>query len=345
MKAEGGSLKLTATNLEMAISCLVRGKIEEPGEFTVPAKLFSDFVALLPDGPVDLEVKGETLYVKCGGHATKVSGLSASEFPLVPIVQDGVSYSLTAGALRRALSCVLFAVATNESRPELTGVNIQFNGEAEGAGKAIFAATDSYRLAEVVIVCAGSHEPRSVIVPARALAEVSRILSVFRDDVEVPENVEFVLAENQIVVRYGSVELTSRTIEGTYPNYRQIIPNRFETQARLDSDALARAMKAASLFARTGLYDVQVELDPASKQVRITGTDAVRGENMSVCDADLTGGANRVTLNYRYVLDGLQALNESEALFQMIDANNPCLLLPATSSTEKFLYVVMPIKA
>ena len=338
-------MKLTATNLEMAISCLVRGKIEQEGEFTVPAKLFSDFISLLPGDQVDLHVVGDTLHVRSGSHTTKISGLPASDFPLVPPVRDGVSFTLSAQALRQVLSRVLFAVATNESRPELTGVYASFNDPVDGAGKAVFAATDSYRLSEALIDCHGSSEVRTAIIPARALSEFARILSVFKDDVEVPETVEVVLSDNQIVLRYGSVELTSRTIEGTYPNYRQIIPNRHETEARIQTDALARAMKAASLFARTGLFDVSLELDTEAKQLRVTGADAARGENTSTSEAVIVGTNNRVALNYRYLLDGLTALGEEEARFRMIDANNPCVLLPPESSTgTKFLYIVMPIK-
>ena len=338
---------MTATNLEMAISCLVRGKVEEEGEFTVPVKLFSDFVSLLPEGQVDMEVKDEALHIKCGSHSTRVAGLSASEFPLVPSVEGGFLYTVPSSNMSHTLSRVLFAAANNQSRPELTGVNVQFNEINEGAGKVVFAATDSYRLSEVVSHCGGSTEIRSAIVPSRALAEIGRVLSVFKDDVEVPGAVEFVLTENQVVFRFGSVELTSRTIDGVYPNYRQIIPTRLETQARLQTDDLARSIKAASLFARTGLFDVLVDLDTTNKYLRVTGTDAARGENSSTCEADLTGPSNHVTLNYRYLLDGLSAMDAQETLFQMIDANNPCVLTPAVTdpTTDKFIYIVMPIKA
>lgn len=344
LKAGGGALKFTATNLEMAISCLVRGKIEQEGEFTVPAKLFSDFVSLLPPDQVDLEVEAETLHIRSGSHKTKISGLPASEFPLVPPVSEGFTYRVSAQTLKAALSRILFAVATNESRPELTGVYASFNDPAEGAGKMILAATDTFRLSEVVTGCSGSAEARAAIIPARALAEFSRILSVFKDDVEVPEFLEVLLSDNQVVLRYGSVELTSRTIEGTYPNYRQIIPNRHETEACLPTEALVRAMKTASLFARTGLFDVLVELDADGKQLRVTGSDAARGENTSSSDAVVVGSNNRVSLNYRYLLDGLTATGEEEVRFQMINASNPCVLLPASSSTDtKFVYIVMPI--
>lgn len=344
LKVGGGALKLTATNLEMAISCLVRGKIEQEGEFTVPAKLFSDFVSLLPSGQVDLEVVAETLHVRSGSHKTKITGLPASEFPLIPPMNGGVIYRVAAQILKAALLRVLFAVATNESRPELTGIYTSFNEPAEGIGKVIFAATDTFRLSEVVAGCSGSTESHAAIIPARALAEFSRILSVFKDDVEVPEFVEILFSDNQVMLRYGSVELTSRTIEGTYPNYRQIIPNRHETEACLPTEALVRAMKAASLFARTGLYDVLIELDADGKQLRVTGSDAARGENTSASDAIIVGSNNRVAINYRYLLDGLTAVGEEEARFQMIDANNPCVLLPASSSTgSKFVYIVMPI--
>lgn len=343
MKADGGSLKLTATNLEMAASCIVRGKVDEQGEFTVPAKLFLDYVGLLPSEQVDLEVVGNELRIRCGRYETKMNGLPASEFPLIPSVVSGEAYTVPAKELKDTIGQVLFAVATNEARPELSGVNVSFHAAAVGRGKATFAATDSYRLSERVLDIGGSATPSSVIIPPRTLSEVGRILSVFKDDVEVPEHIEITIAENQMLVRYGSVELTSRTIDGTYPDYRQIIPAAFKTEARVGAQGLGKAIKTASLFSRTGLYDVHLAFLPTEKGISVRGADASRGENTAVCEADVSGDPTQVTLNYRYVLDGLQALGSEEAVFQLVDGANPCVIRPS-GPTPNFLYIVMPIK-
>ena len=142
---------------------------------------------------------------------------------------------------------------------------------------------------------------------------------------------------------YGSVELISRTIEGNYPDYKQIIPKQFQTETVLDRDDFGKAVKTASLFSRTGLFDVTLNLDPTTKQLSVKALDASRGENTAVCGADISGQKNTVTVNYRYLLDGLNAMETEEVLFQMIDPSNPCLVTPKDTSMQ-YLYIVMPIK-
>jgi len=182
----------------------------------------------------------------------------------------------------------------------------------------------------------------SFIIPSRTLGEVNRILAVFKDEVEAPTEIILKLSDNQAVFSYGSVELVSRLIDGNYPDYRQIIPKSFQTQAVLDRDDFAKAVKTASLFSRTGLFDVTLEFDPAAKKLRVKATDAARGENTAECEADATGNENKVTVNYRYLLDGLNAMGSDQVLFKMIDAGNPCVIQPAEGSN--YLYIVMPIK-
>ena len=184
--ANNGNIRLTATNLEIAVSCLVRGKVDENGELTIPSKLFFDFVNLLPNDKVDIRAEDQTLFVECGGSKTRMNGLPASDFPLVPSVVAEQIFHIPADAFRRALAQVLFSVATNESRPELSGVFLKFQPSAKG--EVVFAATDSYRLAErrCALSAGGSDKEVSVIVPARTLAEVSRILSIFKDSVGSP---------------------------------------------------------------------------------------------------------------------------------------------------------------
>jgi len=344
MKTEGGSMRMTTTNLETATSCLVRGKVEEEGEFTIPSKLFFDYVALLPNENVELLIEGDVLQIECGGNKTKIKGMAASEFPLVPPVSGGRSYSVPAEALRMALSQVLFAVASNESRPELAGVSMRFHNPAAGKNNLTLAATDSYRLAESTVTLGqgSAEEPFDVIIPARALGEVARTLSLFKDGVESPDTVQIQLTDNQVVFTFGSVELTSRTIEGEYPDYAQIIPKDFQSEAVLNRADLIKSVKTASLFSRTGLFDVTLRVDPAGKQLVVTAVDATRGENTANCSADVTGNENTITVNYRYFLDGLNAMSTDQVLFRSIDGSNPCLVSP--KDVEGYQYIVMPIK-
>jgi DNA polymerase-3 subunit beta len=343
VKSEGGTIKLTATNLEMAVHCSVRGKVDESGEYTIPSKLFFDYVSLLPNETVHLHSNEQAVNVECGTHKTKINGLPSSEFPLVPRVSEARSIQIPVEDFRQALSQVLFAVATNESRPELTGVAFQFTSH-QGEGRLILAATDSYRLAESTIpLVSPIQEDHALVVPAKTLSEVNRILSVFRDDVELPSSLTLNVSGSQVLFMYGPVELISRTIDEHYPDYRQIIPSEFRTQAIIDREDFIKAVKTASLFSKTGLFDVVLGFDAQRSELSVSATDATRGHNQSQCSADVSGSSNTVTVNYRYLLDGLQAISSDQVIFEMIDHGNPCLLTPKGSS-ESYRYIVMPIK-
>ncbi|NQV88895.1 MAG: DNA polymerase III subunit beta [Parcubacteria group bacterium] len=343
VKAEGGTIRFTSTNLEMAVNCTVRGKVEEPGEYTIPSKLFFDYVSLLPNEVIQIESNDQDARVQCGTYKTKINGLGASEFPLVPSVEGTHSYQIPVSDLKTALSQVLFAVATNESRPELTGVSFAFHTHGN-EGRLTLATTDSYRLAEKTIpVISGVTEEFNVVIPAKTLSEVGRILSVFKDDVELPSFITMGLSNSQVVFVYGPVELISRTIDEQYPDYKQIIPSNFQTQAVVDRDDFIKAVKTASLFSKTGLFDVNLAFDPDTKQLSVSATDATRGANTTHSSADITGVNNSVTVNYRYLLDGLQAISSDQIIYEMIDASNPCLLSPK-GETDSYRYVVMPIK-
>lgn len=343
IKAEGGSIRFTSTNLDIAVHCSVRGKVDEPGEYTIPSKLFFDYVSLLPNETIRIEADDQAVHVECGTYKTTINGLSSSEFPLVPRVQGELSVHIPVEEFKRALTQVLFAVATNESRPELTGVNFAF-WMHETEGRLTLASTDSYRLAEVTIpIISPIESPATLVVPAKTLQEVGRILSVFKDDVELPSSLTLNISGSQAVFVYGSVELISRTIDEQYPDYRQIIPSQFQTQAVIDREDFLKAVKTASLFSKNGLFDVTLGFDPQTKQLSVSATDATRGANTSQCGADVSGQANTVTVNCRYLLDGLQAISSDQVVFEMIDPGNPCLLTPK-GTTEGFRYVVMPIK-
>lgn len=343
LKAEGGSIRFTATNLEMAINCTVRGKVEEAGEYTLPSKLFFDYVSLLPNETIHIETQDQNANVQCGSHKTKIHGLGASEFPLVPRVSGEKDFQIPVEEFKKALAQVLFSVATNESRPELTGVSFSFFSH-EQEGRLTLAATDSYRLSEKTIpLVSPVEEPLLLVVPSKTLHEVARILSVFKDDVELPSTLTLHLSNAQLVFTYGPVELISRTIDEIYPDYKAIIPTAFQTRAVIDREDFVKAVKTASLFSHSGLFDVTLTFDPSVSQLSVSATDATRGENSTNCSAELSGQRNTVTVNYRYLLDGLQAIASDQVVFEMIDGGNPCLITPK-DATDAYRYIIMPIK-
>lgn len=348
IKCDGNVLKLLSTNLEIAISCTVRGKIEEVGEFTVPSKLFSDYVGLLSKDRIDVEQNGTVVEVSCGSYKTKLNGVHANEFPLIPSVDKQQKYGVKVADLRRAISQVLFAVAPNESRPEISGVFFSFEHGKDGLSLTL-AATDSYRLAEKTVVAEGGSESTgrstvSVIVPSRTVAELMRILTIFKDDAGSPESVDIYLSDNQILFSYGSAELISRTIEGKYPDYRQLIPDSYQTEVRLSKEELQRAIKATSLFSRTGLNDITISFKPDS-EVHVRATNAQTGEHTVDLEGAIVGKENVITVNYKYLLDGVNTIESDQVAVKMIDGMSPCLIQPGSDETKPdYLYIVMPIR-
>ncbi|NQU83720.1 MAG: DNA polymerase III subunit beta, partial [Parcubacteria group bacterium] len=219
IKSENNLLKLITTNLEIATSCIVRGKMEGDGDFTVPAKLFADYINLLPSERVDCNEDNNSLNIKCGNYETKIKGMPATEFPLIPQISKESSHRVYAPDLKRAIETVIFSASTNESRPEISGIFISFNPDGL-SGKAVLAATDSYRLAESQVQlnsdssAGGEGKTESVIIPARTLAELLRVISVVGNSGEANNVVEISIGENQILFVCDGIELSSRLIEG-----------------------------------------------------------------------------------------------------------------------------------
>lgn len=342
ISAKGGAIVLTTTNLEMGVSCTVRGKVEDEGVFTVQSKLLADFVHLLGSGKVDVQLTDDVIEVRGERSHTKMKGNHADEFPVIPQIRKQNGYSMAAQDLVNALSQVAFAASISESRPEISGVYCHFQEKT-----LTLAATDSYRLAEKVIAIEnkGGNE-REVILPARTVAELGRILSgpAGKEDAAV---VEIYFEDNQVVCTCGDVELVSRIIEGQYPNYAQIIPVTRATRITADTAALIAAVRTAALFSRTGIFDITLELKQGGCTVR--ATNANLGENTSQFEAAVDGADVSIVLNYRYLLDGLQNVGTAQIQFDLTDASTATILRPAggdeaRAAAGSYTYLIMPIR-
>ena len=341
IKIEDKLFTLSATNLEIGATIQIRSKVEKEGEYSVDAKLFSDYVSFLPKERVDLELEDDNLKITCEKQKTKIKGQTSTEFPLIPKIEKKNPYIISARDFKQVISEVIFAVSNSEARPEISGIFMGLD-----ASNLILTATDSYRLAEKKIKLSDNKNniERKIIIPVKTLQEISRILGILKDDIslEKVENMEIYLSENQIMFSYNNVDLISRLIEGQYPDYTQIIPSTYKTKSLIEVKDLIKAVKTSSLFTKSGINDVKIELSPTDNEVIITSSSAQTGENISKIEAIIEGEINNIVLNYRYLLDGLQNISSNKVILEINDGNSPCVIKP--ESTKDYIYIIMPIK-
>ncbi len=332
IQCENGAIKLSATNLEVGVNTIIRGKVEAEGKLTIPARTISDYVSLLSDSKVEVVSEGLELKIATKNARTTIKGQSADEFPLIPKIEHKNPYQVHTKDLKKALNQVVYAVAQDESRPEISGVFFSFSGNY-----LTVVATDSYRLAERKIkLVQPAKETVELIVPTRTIQELTRIIG------EGAETVEMYFTENQILFVCEGIELISRVIEGRYPDYKQIIPQEHKTLATFDKEEMIKAVKSAALFSKSGINDVSLKIQPDKHQLVVASTNAQLGESITEVPAEIEGDANEGVFNYRYLIDGLQNLDVDGVMLALIDGANPGTLR-AKSGTD-FLYIIMPIK-
>lgn len=332
IKTKEGGLALSATNLEIGITCRIRGKIEEEGEFTVPANLLTNYISLLGETRIDVSTEGKELIILTANQKTKIKGEEASEFPVIPEVAKTNEYICEHESFKNALTKVAFAASLDDTRPEIAGILFNFTEH-----HLILAATDSYRLAEKKISLVQGKESTMVIVPQRTTTEILRILGFLQE-----KEIKIYLSENQLLLSGENVEIVSRLIEGNYPAYQQIIPKTSRTEAKINKDDLIKLIKTASLFSKTGINDVHLFFSTEKQKITISAVNNQLGENITEFNVHLSGEDNDIVFNYRYLLDGLTSLEGEEILIKIIDNANPGVFL--SPKEENHLYLVMPIR-
>jgi DNA polymerase-3 subunit beta len=341
LATDQGRLKLAATNLEIGINCWVDAQIHEEGTTTVPAKLLTELVSSLPQAPVDISVAEDTnlLTIKSSGSITNIKGMDASEFPLIPSAEGGEPpVLLDAVLLKEMIAEVAFAAADDDSRPVFTGVQVQVNEE-----KITFAAADAFRLAVRVAPLPGDDHPRGdILVPARTLTELARILPA-----EGP--VEMIVTPNrsQVLFHTPQLDLVSRLIDGTFPNFRQIIPKEHATRAVVETKRFAEDVKRAALFARDSSNITRVKINPGEHDglepgsVTIEATAEDLGDNTSTLNAAVDGPELQIIFNVKYLADVLAIIGTPEVALEANGATKPGVIKPVGASD--YTYVIMPM--
>jgi DNA polymerase III subunit beta len=339
LTADEGRLKLVATNLEMAISCWIGAKIEQEGAITVPARLLTEFVSSLPNDTisVNLSPQTKTLGLKCARFEARISGVDAKEFPPIPSVDDGITTEVEVDVLRQAINQVVFAAATEESRPVLTGVCTQFEGST-----LTLAAADGFRLAVFKVPVKNKIDQKTeVIIPARTLSELNRLMG----DQEEPVKITLNLNKSQVLFRLKSTELVSQLVQGTFPNYGQLIPKSYNTRVLVNVAEFQRATKTASIFARDGSGIVRLVVTPGNEagpgRLAVSARSEEIGDDVGEIDATVEGADSKIAFNGKYLMDVLGVLKESQVALETTNPSSPGLIKPVGS--ENYTHVVMPM--
>jgi DNA polymerase-3 subunit beta len=350
LATDQSQLKLAATDLELFVVCWIGARVEQEGATTVPARLFVDLIGSLPAERIDFRLQDSTLHLWCAKNEADVRGIDAQEFPLLPTVEDDQQILLDPGLFRQMVLRVVFAAATDEARPILTGVLARFEENT-----LTMAAADGFRLS----VCTAQlpdpvPEPISVVIPAKALHELARI----GGDEREPIGLYITPARSQVLFhlqadaganegRIFGIDLVSQLIEGNFVNYRQIVPQSYTTRTVLNTEQFIKACRTASIFVRNESNVVHLDIapgegeEPAGASVKMTATSSEMGDSEIELDATIEGDPLTIAFDVRFLMDVLSVMDSAQVILETTDASRPGVIRPVGS--EDFVHVIMPM--
>ena len=334
-----GRLRLSATNLELGITCWIGARIEEEGSTTVPARTFTDMVSTLPNDQVilTLNTRTQSLNVHCGSSNSDIKGIDAQEFPPIPVpdLTDGVQ--LNVADFKEMVAQVAFAASTDEARPVLTGVLVTVSGSDIS-----MAATDGFRISvRKAELASPAKQPLSAIIPARALGELARIAT----DAEQTIDMVCPPGRGQVIFHLKDVELVSQLIDGNFPDYKVIIPRSFKTRTILSTAQLLKACRQAEIIARDGTNVARLNVSPAGDlqpgQVEVSAQSEETGFSEAKLDATVDGVPLLIAFNVRFLREVLEVIKTPNVSVETNAANTPGLIRPV--GDEHFTHVIMPM--
>lgn len=336
---EPSRLKLSATNLEMATTCWIGAKVEQEGSITIPARLFVDLVNSLPNDLIEitLPTNSHTVELKSGRFQASINGIDAEDFPPIPQISEGITTNIEATALKEGITQVTFAAASEESRPVLTGISAEFENEQLN-----LAAADGFRLAVHKTTLGSPVEQKTtVIIPARTLNELNRLLGEQEEPVEITINQQ----KSQILFRLKNAEMVSQLIQGSFPNYSQVIPQSYTTRAVVDFAEFLRVIKMSSVFARDASGIVRVVVTPGAEltpgKMTVSAQAEEIGSNLSEIDALVDGEEAKIAFNVKYLSDVLGVIRQSQVALEATTPSSPGVIRPI--GVDNYVHVIMPM--
>ena len=327
--AEGGRVTLRATNLECGVEITISAKVSEDGIVAVPAAVLVGFLSNARGKNVTLHIAGEVCKVETDRASAAIKTLPHEDFPVLPRVSAERSFTAKSTDISRVIRSVAYCASLSAVKPELQSVLLFGEG-----GKLTSAATDSFRLAEKTVPLRGGASTPHLLLPARNAAELMRILDAAGGEAEVYFN------ENQLSTHVGNVYYTSRIIDAAFPNYRQIVPKEFATEALVLREDLSTALKSLSIFADK-FSQVTVSVDPTKKIVTLSSRNPDVGEQVCTLKSTIAGEALTMSFNGRYLADSLQSITGESIKLQANGAGKPMLIKDA--GDDSFFYLAMPM--
>ena len=329
LKTENGRLKVSATNLEIGVNYIIGAKIEEIGQIAVPARIISDFIGNTVDDKVLLTTKNNILSINSEKYKTQILGFDAKDFPIIPIIKSKPLADMLVKLLKNSFLTVLDSVAVSETRPELAGIYMDFNNE-----KIVFAATDSFRLTEKRVDFKNFNN-QSFIIPRNTVVELIRIAN------ELEGDLSFNASDNQISFSNDDFEMVSRIIDGNYPDYKKIIPEKFISRILVRKDELDKTIRLAGLFS-TSISDIKINC--SENKMTILAKNSDKGEIETVIDSSLKNQPFDVSLNFHYLLDGLKIMDTEKVIIEFTGQGSPLVIRP-TNDKKDVVYLIMPLRS
>ncbi|MDP2647640.1 MAG: DNA polymerase III subunit beta [Candidatus Yanofskybacteria bacterium] len=328
LKTEQGRLKISTTNLEIGTNVLIGAKIDEVGEIAVPGRILSDLVGNLYTDNITLTTKSNSLFIQTDHIKTKILGFDTKEYPIIPRIKDDPITSIPGKVLKNAFTTMFDSIAISETRPELAGLFMQFK-----ENQLVLAATDSFRLTEKMIEAKSKHT-HSVIVPKNTVAELIRISGEAESDIEIR------ISDNQISFAGEDFELLSRLIDGNYPDYAKVIPEKFVSKALVETQLLEQNIRLAGLFS-SSIADIKI--DCKENEMSINAKNSDKGEMETAVPIVLKSEPFEIALNFHYLLDGLKIMNSDKVIVEFTGVGSPLVLRPAQEKSG-LVYLIMPLR-
>jgi DNA polymerase-3 subunit beta len=338
-EASDGQITLSATDAEtIAITYTIPAQVEEPGSITMPSRLLSDFIATLPHESIEMTLaeRSRQVSLSCARNEASIGGMDPDDFPPIPPVDESARIDIEADGLRRALAQVVFAAATDDSRPVLTGVHFTINGN-----EMRLAAADGFRLAVHTLQLATEADARALIIPARALGELTRLLG----EVDGGISITFNAAGTQVQFDLGHANLMAQLIQGTFPDTQRLIPESHVSRTEVAVAEFTRETRIAQIFARDGSGIVRLIATPgeagAPGKLTISARAEEMGTNEGEIDATVDGAEVKVAFNGRYLREVLEVLESDRVAIETQDQPSPGVIRPI--GDENYVHVVMPM--
>lgn len=343
LKAEGSVLYLTATDLEISIETYIDVEIQEEGAITIPAKLLVQYVTLLPSHTmIQVETTGSTMALTSPTSSTKMKGIAAEEFPIIPKVEEYFVFQVDRKDLIDSLGKTLFSASSNTTRPILAGVFFSVKEK-----ELTLASTDSFRLSQkkMLVHTSDDLESMKMIVPSKTLGEVMRVFT--KDDLKNQQLIVHV-ARNQVLFECGSTKLTSRLIEGEFPDYKQIIPNEKRTTLVVASSDFLLGLKRVSLFAKENNFNVKFDIKPEEKILALYSDASEIGEEQATIPLlEVQGEGMKIALNSQYVIEFLNHVGTDTLELACVQPLSAAVFAPCSEKGQvdsSYLHLIMPLR-